>query len=97
MNKFNTYTGTTADGSDIIPTLKTYVGLSSTSPFCLKKIQLICDSAIGWSLNGESVPATLLEDSLDGKYKLAIDNGDMIINSMIPDTSSVNYYIAFTY
>ena len=97
MHKFNTYSGTTTSGIDIISTLKTSLSLSDSDSFCLKKIDLICDSAIGWKINGESIFASLNEDPTDNKYKLSTDKGDIIINSMIPDTSSVDFFISFLY
>lgn len=82
---------TTTAETDIIPALKTLGGFTNFLP---RKVDIVADASLSIKINGEGdVYSPLYEDTVLTKWTLHLDNGDVLISSLVPEENAVDLWI----
>ena len=99
--KIMTYSGTTtASDEDIMTVLKTQTTLASDTddiPFTLMNFKLQSATSTEVKINNEDNYSPLIEDLVDGLYKIDTFGWKVNTSSLIVKDSGIAYTIKFTY
>lgn len=91
---------TSSANEDIMIFLKTQTELNGNvenMPWNLKSVYFETDTNTKIKINSDTLESDLILDLVDNKYKLQIDNWQVLIKSFIIVDNSVTYNIKFTY
>jgi len=75
---FSFTTGSLAAGTDLIAEAETLTGISN---IIAKKLTLVCSGSLSLNINGLAGSTLYLDQ--DSLYRLALDDGDVLISSLV--------------
>lgn len=91
--RFASYAGTST-ASDIKATQ--WSTITDTTAFAVGKLTFIADAAVSIKINDSDNWMPLYQDTVDNKYKISFDKGDILIKKFEVN-GAVNYWVGFLY
>ena len=92
MYKFYANNFTTADGEDLLTQFRSECGNSSAT---VKSLTLIAGAELHVKINGGEYSALYLDT--DGKYKLTLPIGTVLVSSLITQEDAISVWFAGAY
>lgn len=91
--RFASYSGTST-ATDIKSSQ--WSTITDTTTFACNKLTFISNSAVSIKINGSDNWMPLYQDTVDNKYKISFDKGDVLIKTFEVN-GAVNYWVGFLY